>query len=787
MKQIYKLLILLALLWSGYSCSSSSDSMDGPEEEVIHDGLNYSPSTPDADQALKITFKAPSSSQLYGYTGDVYLYSGVISEGTWLYCPSSWTDNQSKYKMTKVTDNEWSITLYPSVRSWYSSGTTPVNKLGILIRNSDGTKKGISSDSFVTVTDNKYQAFQPAAVVEKTLPSGVNYGINVGSDKTSVTLVLYDKDNTGAHKNYAYVVGDFNNWTLSNDVSKSQMYRDNTAGCWWITLSGLDASKEYAFQYYLGNSDGTVFRMGDPYCQKILDPDNDASIPSSVYTDNKTYPTGAVGIASVFKINGDGYSWSSNNFSISHPENMVIYEILLRDFTTTGFDATGNLEQAIGKLDYLKSLGVNAIELMPVQEFDGNNSWGYNPCFYFALDKTYGTQSKYKAFIDACHQRGMGVILDVVFNHATGNCPLAKLYWDSTNSRPSSVNPYFNVTAPHPYSYYNDFNHESALTRAYFKRNLKFLIDEYHVDGFRFDFTKGFTNTSSTESTASNYDASRIAILKDYYSAIHAANANAVMICEHFCTESEESELSNAGLKCWRNLNQAYCQSAMGYNSDGCDFTALTTWNTSMTANSWVGYMESHDEERMGYKQTAYAKTPLNSDISARMKQLATNAAFFLTVSGPKMIWQFGELGYDYSINSNSAGVVKSDGSYRTDPKPVKWDYLDVADRKTLHDTYAKLLSLRNANPDLFSQSAFKGWDVTQSYWSQGRTITLQSGSKRLLVLGNFTNGAISISANFGSTGTWHDYMAGTSLSVTSATQSVSVPANGFKIFTNFE
>jgi len=85
----------------------------------------------------------------------------------------------------------------------------------------------------------------------------------------------------------------------------------------------------------------------------------------------------------------------------------MIYELLLRDFT-----ATGDLNGAMEKIGYLKSLGFNAVELMPVQEFDGNDSWGYNPCFYFALDKAYGTDHMYKAFIDKCHEAGMAGLFD---------------------------------------------------------------------------------------------------------------------------------------------------------------------------------------------------------------------------------------------------------------------------------------------------------------------------------------------------------------------------------------
>ena len=113
---------------------------------------------------------------------------------------------------------------------------------------------------------------------------------------------------------------------------------------------------------------------------------------------------------------------------------------------------------------------------MPVQEFDGSDSWGYNPCFFFAMDKAYGTKAMYKQFIDACHEAGMAVILDVVYNHATGNNPLAKLYWDGDKT--AKNNPYFYVEAPHPYRGLHDFIHESPQVRKLVKRNLQFLLKE---------------------------------------------------------------------------------------------------------------------------------------------------------------------------------------------------------------------------------------------------------------------------------------------------------------------
>ena len=770
MKNLYSLLWFVMLLFV-IGCGDDIPQVK-PPVETIKEGLNYSPAAPDADQELKITFKASSTSPLYNYTGDVYIQIGVVANGTWMFVPAAWNENIAKCKMTKTETNVWTITLSPTIRQWFNSGTTAINKLGIVIRSADGTLKGIANDSFVTVTDSKYKPFEPAAIKNAPRPANVQEGINI-IDNLTVTLVLYDKDNLGNHKDFAHVVGDFNNWTLSND-EKSQMFRDDATGSWWITLSGLDATKEYAFQYYVGMKNGEIIRLAVAYATKILDPYDDPNIPATTYPENKTYPAGGVGIVSVFKIQKDAYNWQVTNFKTPAKDNLVIYEMLFRDFTETS-----DINGAMQKLDYLKTLGVNAIELMPVQEFDGNDSWGYNPAFYFAMDKAYGTTTMYKQFIDACHARGMAVIFDVVYNHATGNNPFAKLYWDAANNRTATNNPYFNVTAPHPYSVFQDFNHESPLVRTFVKRNLKFLIDEFKIDGFRFDLAKGFTQKSSTEATAGNYDDSRVAILEDYNTAIKASKADALVILELFADDKEETEFGNAGMMVWRNMNWNYCQTAMGYPSES-DFNRTYYGTSSRPANSLVSYMESHDEERAAYKQTQWGEGWLKTDLTPRMSQLETNAAFFFTVPGPKMIWQFGELGYDVSIDYNG----------RIGRKPLHWEYYDVSQRKALYDTYAKLIDLRMKNPDMFTSTAKMSWQVSVSDWGNGRFLTLSdaTGTKQLVGIGNFTNAGITTTASFPKTGTWYNYMnTAETLNVNSTTMSIPVPANDFKIFSTFQ
>jgi 1,4-alpha-glucan branching enzyme len=607
------------------------------------------------------------------------------------------------------------------------------------------------------------------------MPAGLNHGINI-IDNSTVTLVLFDKDKNGNRKDFAHVIGDFNDWTLSND-EKSQMFRDESSGVWWITLSNLDPNKEYAFQYYIGKSGGETFRVADPYSRKILDPDNDKYISSATYPHLKPYPEKAIGIVSVFQTKSESYNWQVTDFEIPDRDNLVIYEMLLRDFSETG-----DINGALGKLDYLESLGVNAIELMPVQEFDGNDSWGYNPAFFFAMDKAYGTDRMYKEFIDECHKRGIAVILDVVYNHATGANPYARMWWDTSNNKTSVENPFFNVNAPHPYSVFHDFNHDAQIdgkfiVRDFVKRNLLFLLEEYNIDGFRFDLTKGFTQKNSTESSASNYDASRVAILKEYNNTIKEVNPNAYVILEHFADDREETELSNEGMMVWRNMNWQYGQSAMGHKEDS-GFTR-TYYGTVRPTNSLVSYMESHDEERLAYKQITWGNGIIKTSLSARMSQLATNAAFFFTVPGPKMIWQFGELGYDISIDQNG----------RTGKKPIKWDYLEVSERNSLLKTYSTLINLRMDHPELFNSTATLDWRVTPTFWEQGRFITLSSfgSSKQVVVIANFTNEVITVPYTFPRYGVWYNYMdQSETIDVTSTNLNIDVPANSFKIYSTF-
>ena len=733
------------------------------EENPLMDGnvtrLWCEPKTPNADQPLTISFTAGKTSPMRGYTGDVYAHIGILEYGTWKCVQAGWTENIDKCKFVKdeTTPNTWHLELGPTVREYFNSGTTAVTQIGIVIRSADSSIKGIQEDRFINVTDDKYKPFVPEPYISQTVPGGCTYGINASG--TQITFVLHDKDTKGAHKDYAYIMGDFNDWTLTND-DKSRMYRDDANGCWWLTVTGLDPDKEYRFQYHLGEVSGIdgepdkVVRMSDPFAEKVLDPDNDKWINynNTIYpADQMEYPSqsGASGTVACVKINRDSFAWTP--FEMKNKDCPVIYEMLFGDFTST-HDIAG----AMQKLDYLQTLGVNAVELMPIQEFDGNESWGYNPNHYFALDKAYGTREQYKQFIDECHKRDIAVIVDVVYNHSTGASPLAKIYWNSTSNKTASNNPYFFVDAKHPFNVFHDINHQNTFVQQVVKRSLVYLIEEYNVDGFRFDLSKGFT--WSTSGWDAKTDNDRINLIKDYAKAIREADRDSYIILEHWGDDAEEAQYVRDGMHPWKKMNHEYCETAMGYNADlsGTHKYLDSTWG----ATGWVTFMESHDEERMAYKQEKYGSSAIKNSHEARMQNLAMNAVCFLTIPGPKMIWQMGELGYNYNKWCTPEGEDKtSSQEYETSRKPVKWDYYQDPERKALYDVYCKLNALRNNNPDLFGKgvdlagSNLNGWPV--------KTVALSYGSKKVWAFANYHAPDLSSQTINIAAGTWTDILTG--------------------------
>ena len=629
---------------------------------------------------------------------------------------------------------------------------------------------------------SKFNVSPTPSVQTAAIPSYMRQGISYDpNDPTKVGLALY-----APFKNYVHVIGSFNNWQISSNYL---MKRDaSNSNLYWIEITGLTPQQIYTFQYR--TNDG--IKVADPYSTMVLSPDDDPWISSSTYPNMPAYPTGQQYDVSVIQTAKPAYNWTVTNFQKPAKQNLIVYEALVRDFTEQK-----NWQAMIDKIPYFKGLNVNAIELMPVMEFDGNNSWGYNPGFHLALDKAYGTSEKFKEFIDKCHQNGLAVILDVALNHATGRSPLERLWSTSTNGGYGDVaanNPYFNQVAKHTYGVYYDFNHSKPETRYYVNRVLEQWISEYKIDGFRWDLTKGFTQncTTSDESCTNGYQQDRVDVLKLYSDYQWSYDPTSYIIFEHLGGNQEEQQWANyrlnegKGVMMWDNLVGPYNQNTMGYASDS-NFNRVDFRNHGFSERRNMSYGESHDEERLMFKNLAYGSVNGNYSVknlnTALERQKAFGAVFF-TVPGPKMLWQFGELGYEFSINRCENGTISND--CRTAPKPVAFSlgYDTNANRKAIYDTWSKILAIRLSNQvfDTTTFSVESGSLLPRIFvWNDALPST---SLKNVVVVANFTTTEQTVTPNFPYAGNWYNLMDNSSMSANTSTTIVLQPGE-FRIYGN--
>ncbi|HNQ68231.1 MAG TPA: alpha-amylase family glycosyl hydrolase [Bacteroidales bacterium] len=622
-----------------------------------------------------------------------------------------------------------------------------------------------------TVTDSLFYLVQEDVVVE-ALPVGIIDGINI-IDENNVIFCLH-----APWKNRVYMIGDFNDWAIEPEY---QCKRTPDGQRWWYRLENLDPETEYRFQYLVDFD----INIADPYSQKLLDHYNDVEIHQVIYPNLIAYPTGkASEMVGVFKTSQDEYQWQVTDFEKPDNRDLVIYEMLVRDWHTWH-----SYKTVMDSIQYLADLGINAIELMPVNEYDGNDSWGYMPAFFFAPDKCYGTSDMLKGFIDACHQNGIAVILDVVLNHASGQNPMARLYYNKERNRPTWQNPWFNELIPHPYGYHNDFNHESALTQQFVDSVLSYWVNEYHVDGYRLDLSKGFTNNVTvgydengdinwTDVGAwGNYDVVRVDNLKAMGTRLWNKHPGTYIILEHLASFWEEKALSDHGFMLWCGMsaNEQYAQAGMGW-TDNADFKWGVSYQhyqgNNLGQHNLVGYMESHDEERLMYKCLTYGNMAVvegdtvysTRDLKTALKRMELIAAFFFTVPGPKMMWQFGERGFDYSINWPA---VDQPGVTRTDKKPPRWDYMGVYERIYLYKVYSALINLRKSY-NIFRTSNYEmstsAYDKRIRLWDDGYV----NAEMQVVVLGNFNVESQSVWPEFSHDGYWYDYFTGDSIFIDS-------------------
>ncbi|MBU0940919.1 MAG: T9SS type A sorting domain-containing protein [Bacteroidetes bacterium] len=649
----------------------------------------------------------------------------------------------------------------------------------------------------------KFSVIANPGTIMAAMPAGLVDGINYNStDPTKASLVL-----DAPLKDFIYVAGSFNNWQPTNSYA---MKKDPTTGKFWLELIGLVSGVNYSYQYWVGDAtpianSPALVKTADPYSTLVLSPYDDPFIPAASYPNMPVYPAGQEREVTVLQTGQAPYVWSAatTNFVKPEKEKLVVYELLVRDF-----DANRSYQDLINKIDYFKNLKINAIELLPVMEFEGNESWGYNTSFHMALDKFYGPSNKLKEFVDLCHQNGIAVILDVALNHAFGRNPMVRMWMNDPDGdgfgTPTTENPYFNTTARHSYNVGEDFNHTKALTKNYVKRVVKQWIEEYKIDGLRWDLTKGFTQncSSSDDGCTNSYQQDRVDVLKEYADYSWSLDPTHYAIFEHLGSDQEEQQWANyrvaeapsKGIMMWGKLTDNYNDLSMGYPAN---IARMTSTSRGFTANRLMGYAESHDEERLMYKNLQFGNTSNTShnvkNLNIALSRMSALGAVSLLIPGPKMIWQFGELGWETSIFACNNGTVNTpndaiSGDCKLDTKPQpQWvnNWLGTTTRGAIYNDWAKMITMKQVEP------VFSGTAVVTNSNSLSQNIKITNSNlvstqlKDVLIIANFDVTTQNIATGFPYTGTWYNLMDNTAINVTNVNTPISLAAGDFRIYGN--
>ncbi len=619
--------------------------------------------------------------------------------------------------------------------------------------------------------------------VEMARPAGVIPGINYSADDTRATLCLY-----APGKEAAYLQGEFNDFGFT---PQNRMYRDGDY--FWMEVDNLVAGQEYAYRYLV---DGAY--IADPFSDKILTVE-DSGIPESTYPNLKEFPEEArEGVwykdkLSIVQTGQQAFDWQNNDYQKPAVPDLVIYELLMRDF----FGPDGrNYELMIDTLSYFKRLGINAIELMPIMEFNGNDNWGYQPHFMFAPDKSYGTKDALKRFIDAAHGEGIAVILDIVFNQQDTPNPYISLWFDYNTMRVKPENPMFNVNATHPYNVFTDMNHESEMTQYYMDTTLHYWLNEYQVDGFRFDLSKGFTQTNSGDNVGvwGQYDQSRIDLLTRMYDEVREYSTDSYLILEHFADNSEETVLANYGFMLWGNGHWDYKDLLQGKEKDIGWFSHI---NRGWEEPNLVAYMESHDEQRLMDEMIRWGESTPDYDtrnLYTALNRIKMASTIFYTIPGPKLLWQFGEFGYDVPRNLCPDGVTIGNGDdCKTNSKPTKWEYLEEENHLKLFKVVQELIKLKKEyavyKTGTFEMRTGRNFVKDVILMNQdGIAAPSSADEMSVYAIANFGIENQTYEARFPFTGTWYSYFeGGEPLEVTNAVMSMELEPGQFALYFNFE
>lgn len=425
----------------------------------------------------------------------------------------------------------------------------------------------------------------------------------------------------------------------------------------------------------------------------------------------------------------DTYVWQHDDKPLPSDRELVIYEMHIGNFSGGEDDpyARGKYKHAIEKLDYLCELGVNAIELMPVKEYPGDHSWGYNPRHFFATESSYGSTDELKKLIDECHGKGIRVIMDGIYNHSEAESPLTQIdhdYWYHHSPRDPDNNwgPEFN------YEHYDE-NLETYPARRFIGDNVRFWVEEYHIDGIRFDAARQIANYDFMHWIVN--EAKKKASMKPFYT-----------VAEHIPETTSITNVDGPMDGCWHD--SFYHDVLAHICGDTFDLERLKDVidckrQGFMGATNVVNYLTNHDHDRLmvelGDRQIFDEEA---------FRRIRLGVALLMTAVGVPLIWMGEEFG-EYKPKT-------------TESVKIEWGLLGNDLNRNLFEYYKGLTNLRKHNHALYTENIdffhenSEAKVLAYTRWND-------EGS-RVVVVANFSENFLAGYRvdNFPAAGKWHEW-----------------------------
>lgn len=443
-----------------------------------------------------------------------------------------------------------------------------------------------------------------------------------------------------------FVAGDFNGWSDSANELASECN-----GNWSADVPNAKPGESYKFVIKRGQE--TLWRA-DP---RALDVTN--SVGESVIYDQ------------------DSYSWRNNAFSTPPFNEQVIYEMHVGTFNDSPGSTPGSLSSAIDKLDYLRDLGVNMIELMPITEYAGDYSWGYNPAFLFAPEGAYGSPDDLKRFIDEAHGRGIGVLIDVVHNH-WGSQDLATWCFDGECYGAGGIYFYTDWRQQTDWGPRPDYGRYEV--REFIRDNVRLWLEYYHADGLRWD-------SVSTMRLANGNDLPDAwSLLQDINNMVDGTQPWKIQIAEDLrdnsaITNSTASGSAGFDSQWDASFYHRVAGTVLAQNDQDRSMNSVKEaiqHNYNGQATQRIIYTESHDEVANGKSRIPEMIWPGNAGSYFSKKRSTLAAAVMLTSPGVPMIFQ---------------GQEFLEDGYFSDGDPLDW--AKAGSFSGIHDMYRDLIRLR--------------------------------------------------------------------------------------------